>query len=677
MEFKTVRIDLTEERLIFKPFEKEGVYGVIDYGIYLHKEVLKSYKFEPYDGKNAVVIGVGPFAGSVLPGSHRLTFLFRSPLYGTLYPSTMGGAAFTFLKTGIDILSITGRAKKPAVIVIRGENERVSVSVEFLEEKELQKIWKSYGEREGVYALSLYLLERFKGDFDGKKMRIACVGPASYSTNFGSVFSQDVRDGKFVEGAEDWAARGGGGSVLARAHNVVGIVFGGSWEGKRFKALDLSNYDFVKKLFSQVYDEPLFKVIAEKTTKYRYNPKSGTGGTFGEDYIGERDKTPVLNWQIAYLEKGEREKLYEVIEKFYLEVFNSEAIEKKKWTTCGEPCPATCKKVREGYKTDYEPYNANGPLSGSFWLKASDRAVRKVDSLGFDAIEFGGLAAWIFELVYRGFLKPEEVGISEKPDFDVDSILKDPVRTSEKNAELLCELAENVAYGKGEIPKLLGMGKRRASKALDENFSDRLPKGKSFKDYAVYVPLGKEGEVNPTMYWAMGNFIPLPVQGKYWTYYKFGVFPEPEELAERIVESSVGEYWYDNIGWCRFHRRWMRALSSVECELSEGETCNVPVKWTKSVVELLFLKAYGEKLNAEEQGRKILSELVDYALKVDCYPVFPDTERVVDLIVAASKEFKGSSWTEKFSENKIKFVREYISRTLDEYSRILDVNWKL
>ncbi len=677
MELKTLQLDLEGERVVFKPLEREGIYGVIDYGLYLHKEVLKTYRVSPYDGKNAVVVGIGPFAGSILPGSHRLTFFFRSPLYGVLYPSTMGGAAYAFLRTGIDVLSIVGRAPKPAVVVVKGAPSEASVRLEFLEEGELLSIWKGYAGKEGVYALSHYLFERFREEFEGTEWRIACVGPASYNTNFGAVFSQAIREGKFVEGAEDFAARGGGGSVLARAHNVVALVFGGSWSGKRFKALDLSNYDFVKKLFSEVYDKPLFKVIAEKTEKYRYSPKLKTGGTFGGDYLSEREKTPVLNWRIAYLDRGSREKLYKVIEEFYVEVFNSEAIEKKTWTTCGEPCPAACKKVREGYKTDYEPYNANGPLSGSFWLKASDVAVRTVDSLGFDAIEFGGLASWVFELVHRGFLKPEEVGISDVPEFDVEAILKDPVKVSEKNAKLLEELARKVAYGEGELPKLFGEGKRRASSILDEKFGDRLPKGKSFRDFAVYVPLGEDGEVNPTMYWAMGNFIPIPVQGKYWTYYKFGVFPEPEELAEKIVESSVGEYWYDNVGWCRFHRRWMRALSEVACEFSEKGTCNVPVKWTKSVIELLFLRAYGEKVNAEEHGRKVLSELVDYAKKAGYYPVFPDTERVVDLIVAASREFKGNYWVKKFSENKLKFTRRYISETLEEYSRILDVDWRL
>ena len=108
MELKTLRVDLDEKRVVFKPFEKEGVYGVIDYGVYLHSEVYRSYQVSPYDSRNVLVVGLGPFAGSILPGSHRLTFFFRSPLYGTLYPSTMGGAAYTFLKTGVDILTVTG-----------------------------------------------------------------------------------------------------------------------------------------------------------------------------------------------------------------------------------------------------------------------------------------------------------------------------------------------------------------------------------------------------------------------------------------------------------------------------------------------------------------------------------------------------------------------------------------
>ena len=664
MEFVILRVDLIEGKVHLRRERLEGVYGLLDYGLSVHN-FFKTYEKEPYSPYNAVVFGKGPFAGSILPGSHRLVFFFKSPLYRTLFPSTMGGAAYTFQRTGVDFVSIIGKAETPSVLVIYGDETSVVVSVEPLRES-LSELWK-----DGVYSFSDYLVGKFLDRVPGE-LRIACVGPASLNTNYGAIFSQTLRNGKPVEGSEDWAARGGGGSVLLRAHNIAAIVFGGVYkEEKRL----ISNYDHTKKLFSGIFSEPLFKVIAKKTEKYRYNPKHGTGGTFGEDYYAEREKTPILNWQMPYIPREDRERLFNLIKEKYVKIFNKESIDKKNWTTCGEPCPAACKKVRNGLKVDYEPYNANGPLAGNIYLKAADRAVRTVDSLGFDAIEFGCMASWVFELIERGILTPEDVGISGKPLLSPQTLLSEPERTSEVNADLLCQLAKNVAYAKGELPKLLGEGKRKAASYIDENFKERIPEGMSSLDYAVFVALGKEGEICPTMYWALGNFIPLPVQGKYWTYYKFGVFPEPESLAEKIVESSISEYWYDNVGWCRFHRRWMTA-GEVSCEL-DGE-CSLSRGLAKPVLERLFEVVYGERVNLSEHGKDFLRRLCDYALKSGSYPVFPPSERVVDLIAGASYEFGNKRWEENFRKNRTKAVRDYISKTLETYSLLIGhEGWKL
>ncbi|RKQ63807.1 glyceraldehyde-3-phosphate ferredoxin oxidoreductase [Thermovibrio guaymasensis] len=664
MEFVTLRVDLIEGKVLLRRERLEGVYGLLDYGLNVHN-FFKTYEKEPYSPYNAVVFGKGPFAGSILPGSHRLVFFFKSPLYRTLFPSTMGGAAYTFQRTGVDFVSIIGKAETPSVLVIYGDETSVVVSVEPLK-KSLSELWK-----DGVYSFSDYLVGKFLDRVPGE-LRIACVGPASLNTNYGAIFSQTLRNGKPVEGSEDWAARGGGGSVLLRAHNIAAIVFGGVYkEEKRL----ISNYDHTKKLFSGIFSEPLFKVIAKKTEKYRYNPKHGTGGTFGEDYYAEREKTPILNWQMPYIPREDRERLFNLIKEKYVEIFNKESIDKNTWTTCGEPCPAACKKVRNGLKVDYEPYNANGPLAGNIYLKAADRAVRTVDSLGFDAIEFGCIASWVFELIEREILTPEEVGISGKPLLSPQTLINEPEKASEVNADLLCQLAKNVAYAKGEFPKLLGEGKRKAASYIDENFKERIPEGRSSLDYAVFVALGKEGEICPTMYWALGNFIPLPVQGKYWTYYKFGVFPEPESLAEKIVESSISEYWYDNVGWCRFHRRWMTA-GEVSCEL-DGE-CSLSRGLAKPVLERLFEVVYGEGVNLLRHGKDFLKRLCDYALKSGSYPIFPPSERVIDLIAGASYEFGNKRWEENFRKNKAKAVRDYISKTLETYSLLIGhEGWKL
>ncbi|MFA4720539.1 glyceraldehyde-3-phosphate:ferredoxin oxidoreductase [Pyrococcus kukulkanii] len=653
MKFSVLKLDVEKKEVEFKGFEKDDVYGIIDYGIHVHNE-LKTYEVDPYDPRNVVIFGKGPFAGSALPGAHRLMFFFRSPLYGTLFPSAMGGAAYQFQHVGVDFVEIHGKAEKPVVIILKNDGENLSVDFYEMELGKVMEIWRDYKGEEGVYALTQYLLDSFAEQFKGMEFRIAVVGPAALNSNYGAIFSQALRNGKRMVGSEDWAARGGSGSVLLRAHNVVAIIFGGKKRKKEFPNEDIGNFKTAKEIVEGVHKKPYNEVITNATVKYRFNPKLNTGGTFGGNYPAEGDLVPILNWQMPYIPKEDRIKIHELIMKHYWEPFNEESIKPKNWTMCGEPCPVVCKKHRKGHHVEYEPYEANGPLSGSIVLHASDISVHAVDAMGFDAIEFGGTAAWVLELVYRGLLKPEEVGISAKPEFTKDALIQNPVETSELNAKLVAELAHAVAFAKTEIAKIIGLGKRKASAILDEKFKDRLNYGESFKDYAVFTPLGEDGEINPTMYWAIGNYIPLPIQGRYWTFYEFGVFLEPEELASKIISSALWEFWYDNIGWCRFHRRWM-----------------------KPVLKVLFMEAYGVNVDMEEHAKKQLRRLIDYAKRAGYTPVFWDSMRVIDLVAAGSKEFGNEKWARKFEKDKIGTAREYLKKVLDAYSQILGVDWSI
>ncbi|GAB6103196.1 glyceraldehyde-3-phosphate:ferredoxin oxidoreductase [Thermococcus atlanticus] len=652
MKFTALTISLDDEEIKAEEIEKEDIYGVIDYALYLHGEIYRTYQLDPYDPNNVVVFGKGPFAGSVLPGSHRLMFVFRSPLYGGLFPSAMGGAAYQFQRVGVDFVVLKGRREKPTVILLSGDGENINVELHEIELEKIIEIWRDYKGEEGVYALTQYLIDSFKDRFDSE-FRIACVGPAALNTNFGAIFSQTLRKGERVVGSEDWAARGGPGSVLMRAHNVVAIIFGGKAK-KKFPGEDISSIRNARPIVEGVLKKPMFEVIAEKTTKYKYNPKLKTGGTFGGNYPAEGDFVPILNWRMPYIPKEERIKIHENIMKHYWEPFNREAIETKNWTTCGEPCPVACKKYADGHHIEYEPFEANGPLSGSIVLRASQISVHAADAMGFDAIEFGGTAAWVLELVHRGLLKPEEVGLSGKPEFTKESLLLKPVEASETNARLVAELAHRVAFAENEVAKIIGLGKRKASAVFDEKFKDRLNYGESFKDCGVFVPLGENGEITPTMYWAIGNYIPLPIQGRYWTFYQFGVFLEPEELAGKIVASATWEFWYDNIGWCRFHRGWM-----------------------KSVLKALFIEAYGVNVDMEEHSRKQLRRIIEFAKKAGYEPVFWDSMRVIDLVARGSEEFGNERWAAKFREDKIGTAKEYLRRVLQAYSEILNVDWRI
>ncbi|AAL80588.1 glyceraldehyde-3-phosphate:ferredoxin oxidoreductase [Pyrococcus furiosus DSM 3638] len=653
MKFSVLKLDVGKREVEAQEIEREDIFGVVDYGIMRHNE-LRTYEVDPYDPRNIVIFGIGPFAGSVLPGSHRLVFFFRSPLYGGLFPSTMGGAGYQFKNVGVDFVEIHGKAEKPTVIILKNDGEKLSVDFYEIELEKLLDVWKEYKGEEGVYALTQYLLDNLASVFEGMEFRIAVVGPAALNTNMGAIFSQALRNGKRAVGSEDWAARGGPGSVLLRAHNVVAIAFGGKKRKREFPGEDISDVKVAKRVVEGIHKKAQRDVINESTVKYRYNPKLNTGGTFGGNYPAEGDLVPVLNWQMPYIPKEERIKIHELIMKYYWEPFNKESIQPKNWTTCGEPCPVVCKKHRKGHHVEYEPYEANGPLSGSIYLYASDISVHAVDAMGFDAIEFGGTAAWVLELVHKGLLKPAEVGISDVPEFTKDDLITKPVEASEKNAKLVAELAHSIAFGKTEVARIIGMGKRKASKILDEKFKDRLSYGESFKDYGVYTPLGDDGEINPTMYWAIGNFIPLPIQGRYWTFYQFGVFLEPEELAQKIVSSALWEFWYDNVGWCRFHRGWM-----------------------KKVLKALFMEAYGVSIDMEEHAKKQIRKLIDYLKKAGYEPVFWDSMRVIDLVAKGSEEFGNENWAKKFKEDKIGTAKEYLKRVLDAYSQLIGTEWTL
>ena len=82
----------------------------------------------------------------------------------------------------------------------------------------------------------------------------------------------------------------------------------------------------------------------------------------------------------------------------------------KHFAHCGEPCSVACKKYDRIYKKDYEPYQALGPQCGIFDQRAAEELNHFVDAMGLDAIQAGGMAAWIMEMVRDGLIDPAEFG---------------------------------------------------------------------------------------------------------------------------------------------------------------------------------------------------------------------------------------------------------------------------
>ena len=650
IRYRALIIDVSAKSWELREYRLDEVLGPIDFGIKLHLEDVESWKRSPYDPSNALVLGAGVFAGSKLFGCHRVAVVFRSLETMGLHVSTMGGVAYKFIGCGVHAIAIVGRAHKPTIVFIRGSEKGVeSVNFVDIEPHHLESIYAGYGGRKGAYALEKWLIDTFWDYISETHARPIVVGPAAWRTIFGALVSVDVdltrRD--LVEGSEEFAARGGPGSVLAQVHNVAAIVAGGTWRPQL--PTTLLNMSELSKYVSDALGKDYSSAVTEATTKYRYDPHYGAGGTFGVNYPHYRELLPLFNFNSIYLRKEIRKRIADLIIEHYWKPFREEVFEKSKvWRTCGEPCPAACKKVWRGKKVDYEPFEGVGPLIGVMKLDKSVKVVDEIDQLGFDAIEIGHVIAWLLESVYRGLLEPEDIGISERP--ILDPLLLN-VDLWSRNAELALELVRGLVNKRTEVLKLVAeLGIRRAAKILDDRYVARVSAlGLRFEDLAIYLPFGSHGYMTPNFYWTPGFLVPIPITGRYWTNYST-TFMEPEEYAKTVFVRALKEYELDNAGFCRFHRGW---------------------------AEKILAKLYeclGVSIDIDEHAKEMYRKIVEYNVKADAKPRFLESERAKDVIVTLATELGASEWESKFSKNRDDALKEWWSRFAKAFAELLGID---
>ncbi|MFC1706416.1 aldehyde ferredoxin oxidoreductase N-terminal domain-containing protein [Planctomycetota bacterium] len=506
------------------------IIGPVDYGL---REASR---------RGSLVIGAGPFAGSVLPGSNRLIVTGISPAWGGFYVSTMGGAALVFDNLGINYLVLEGRARDFSVLkLLRVGGEEIQVT---LEPVDLGAVWAGYGGDHGQYALQAYVFERYGKDYPSEP-RILATGPAALRTDFGAIGSAPIVRGQLSH-VDTWAGRGGLGSRMVQEHRVAAIIFGGSFIDE-----DLRDRRLADQYFLSRYQMRMMLKDKEATTKYRYDPALETGGTFGVNYKTLGTRLLAFNYRSIAWPAERRLEVYErLVADHYLKQYQEETIHNKRFRHCGEPCPAVCKKMRDRFKKDYEPYQTLGPLCGIFDQRAAEKLNRHCDAQGFDAIQVGGVVAWIMDLLDEGLLLAEDLGLSSEPVFCPEGF--DAVSDSARNAALGCEIADLLLDTSGRFRPFL-KGAREVAKKLG-NFED--PR---YVDRLVFTAAGAEGWMVPNQYWTPGVLAPMAIMGKYYQYYGDDFLP-PRTLGRVSADRMVAELTLDNCGFCRFHRSWAEEL---------------------------------------------------------------------------------------------------------------------
>lgn len=503
-------------------------FGPVDLGLHLTPA---------HDSLN---IGTGLLAGSIFPGSNRLIFNGYSRSWGGFYISSMGGAGLVFDNLGINMVSIVGKSAAPSMLYLnRVHGEEIEVEIIPVD---VRRVWESG--KTGVYSLTDHTFEFFKNRYVTDP-RILATGPAALATDIGAICSSPINKG-VVSPVDTWAGRGGFGSKMLGEHGIASVIYGGTFIDEDFRDRKVADQWFEEK-----YNQKLAAKDLDATTKYRFDPKFNTGGTFGVNYSTLAGRIIAFNYRSIYMTEEERLAIHKnFIVDHYLKQFNEETIDTKQNRTCGEPCAAVCKKMRGEYKKDYEPYQAMGPLCGIFDQRAAENLNRKADASGFDAISAGGVLAWLMEAMHEGLLTPEELGVDSKPVFDHKNF--DVVNDSMKNSALGIQLIDSILQKRGILD--LSEGARKfARRAARE-------KGKKLLDIFIYNANARKGWSVPNQYWTAGVLSPMPIMGKYYMVYGAEFIP-PRELGRKNAGRMIKELILDNLGFCRFHRGWAEEMA--------------------------------------------------------------------------------------------------------------------
>jgi len=523
MDQKVLLIDARTGFYRVRRYEVGRFFGPVDLGLHLSSHT-QSLNF-----------GVGLLAGSIFPGSNRLFVTGFSPCWRGFYVSSMGGAGLVFDNLGLNMVSLIGKAPVPSILYLnRSGGEEVEVE---LLPVQLSEIWAKG--RMGAYALMDHVYQLLGARY-ATDPRVLATGPAALSTDMGGIVSVPITQGKLTA-VDTWAGRGGLGSKMLQEHGIAAVIYGGTYVDEDFRDRKVADQWFEAK-----YKQRLLAKDMEATTKYRFDPKFNTGGTFGVNYAGVKGRIIAFNYRTVLDTEEARLSLHQnLVVNHYLAQFNEETIVPRRQHTCGEPCSAVCKKMKDDYKKDYEPYQTMGPLCGVFDQRAAEKLCHHADALGFDAISAGGVIAWMMDLLDEGHLSKEDLGVTRVPRWKAEGF--DPVADSANNADLGVELLDSIVMRRGVVD--LSQGARKWGRQLSRARGTRL------LDSFVYAAFGRQGWMVPNQYWAPGVLAPMPIMGKYYMYYGFAFAP-PRTLGRLCAERLQKELLLDTAGFCRFHRGW-------------------------------------------------------------------------------------------------------------------------
>lgn len=383
---KGLHVDLTKgiaDRWDIPDSFIEKYIGGRGFGAKLVWDNLKAhdFKIDPLGQENLIVVAPGPLTGAYLPSSGKNSFIAISPATGLYGDSSVGGGFGVELRqTGIDVLSIIGKAPELSVLFI--DNSKATI----VPMPELKG--KSCLEAEGI------IRERL----DTPTAHIAVIGPAGENLV------------KFACINVDWGRQAG--------RTGIGAIMG----SKNLKAIVVRGHQ----------DLPVFDIgglMAETDKSYKYLKEHKYFRMWQQEglmnvieYANEKGILPAYNFKDTVFAKHEQINGETMLADY--KIGDSACFSCS--MCCGNICLVKSGKyagtVVEG--PEYESCAMLGPNLGIDNFAAILSANRLCDELGIDTISTGNIVGAVIEGYEKGILTLSDLDGSDISWGNEDAILE-------------------------------------------------------------------------------------------------------------------------------------------------------------------------------------------------------------------------------------------------------------
>ncbi|MDQ1372170.1 MAG: aldehyde:ferredoxin oxidoreductase [Candidatus Thermoplasmatota archaeon] len=448
--------------------------------------------------ENVLAMAPGMFAGFPIQTGGKTAFAAKSPATNTLAESVMGGSIGAELRhAGFDALEIHGRSDKPAYIFI--EDDKVEVN-------EADDIW---GKDTRVTPETLKKRH-------GWDVKVACIGVAGEKLVRMACIDCDDRQ----------SGRAGLGAVMG-SKNLKAIVVRGT------KDLEPADPGALLEIALR------YQKIMEAAPSFVEDTKYGTGEFLG--WINkEKGVFPTRNWQESVFKEREQVDPYYWATRY--------VTKNKACFSCTKPCGKLF-EVKDGKFAgvvidglEYETLYSLGGTCGNSRIESVARANEVCDLVGIDTISAGVTIGFAMELVQRGILTEQEVGMKLTWDNAEDAVPK------------MCELMGN-REGFGDV---LADGVKRAAERIGKGSARYAIHTKGLEPPA-YDVRGMKGHGLAYMTSTRGachlraGFYAPELVGKFWRWEGIDRF-STEGKGAMVATMENFMCVYDSIGLCKFSR---------------------------------------------------------------------------------------------------------------------------